>query len=461
MTAARVILPGILMTALALQALLPKRRVLIVTCGAGLSCLAATLLGIATTPALLAEVPWNVLVILVALGLLSSMLAEAGLFDRLAVIATRASRADAVRALAVFAVVMYVVSGVVNNITALVLVLPVLHVLLKLAGPRQRYVSWTVGVLLVACNLGGAATPIGDFPAILLLSGGRLTFVGYLQRAAPATAVALAVLLAIVLVVVRPARGVARDPISAQLTRAIVLAMHRRVALDRRTFVPAVVSLALMLAAWTLLPASWGITPELVCWLGVGLALALRHRLGEKLVRSGIDSEATLFLLSLFVMVAAVRRAGVFEAVARSIQTLPISPTGQLVVFLLVAGLVTGIFSAGPSMAALLDVADSLARRLPPHAVYVGLALAVCAGSSLFLTAATSGPLAQAITERANLRDPEGRPLRFGFSDFLPVGLVSFCVIEATAIAYALLALRCRPRAHVHLGTSAARNLVR
>lgn len=442
MTAARVILPSILVAALVLQAVLPKRRVLVVTCAAGLACLGSAVLGVATPPKLLADVPWDVLVILVALGLLSRMLAEARLFDRLAVVATRASRADPVKTLAVFAVVMYVVSGVVNNITALVLLLPVLHVLLKLAGPRQRYVSWTVGVLLVACNLGGAATPIGDFPAILLLSGGRMTFSGYLQRAAPATLVALVALLAIVLAVVRPARGVARDPVSARLTRAIVEAMHREVRIDRRIFVPAAVSLAAMLAAWTLLPASWGITPDLVCWLGVGLALALRARLGEKLVRSGIDSEATLFLLSLFVMVVAVRKTGVFESVAYSIEKMPLSPAGQLVVFLLVAGVVTGTFSAGPSMAALLDVADSLARRLPPHAVYVGLALAVCAGSSLFLTAATSGPLAQAITERADLRDPEGKPLRFGFFEFLPTGLVGFFVIEAVAIGYGLLALR-------------------
>ncbi len=441
MSTARVLLASLLVGALVLQALIPKRRVLIVTCAAGLSCLASAVLGVATAPRLLADVPWDVLVILVALGVMSRLLAEARLFDRLAVTATRASGADPVRTLAVFAVVMYVVSGVVNNITALVLVLPVLHVLLGLAGPSQRYVSWTVGVLLVACNLGGAATPIGDFPAILLLSGGRMTFPGYLRLAAPATLVALVVLLAVVLAVVRPARGVPRDPISARLTRAIVEAMHRRVQLDRRTFVPAAASLALMLVAWTALPASWGITPDLVCWLGVGLALALRHHMGEKLVRSGIDSEATLFLLSLFVMVSAVRRTGMFDLVAGSIERLPVSSTGQLVVFLLVAGVLTGIFSAGPSMAALLEVADSLARRLPPDAVYVGLALAVCAGSSLFLTAATSGPLAQAITERADLRDPEGRPLRFGFFQFLPAGLLSFCIIECVAIAYGLIHL--------------------
>jgi hypothetical protein len=69
----------------------------------------------------------------------------------------------------------------------------------------------------------------------------------------------------------------------------------------------------------------------------------------------------------------------------------------------------------------------------------VGLALSVCAGSSLFLTAATSGPMAQMMVERADLRDLEGRRLRFGFVEFLPVGLLGFVAIESVAIGYALL----------------------
>lgn len=437
MTQAQIILSSILLLALFLQAFLPSLRVLVVCAGAGIACLAATLLGVANTSRILAEVPWDVLIILVTLGLVSQLLAASRLFDRLALVATRMSRADPHRLTFVFAIAMYLVSGVVNNLTALVLVLPVLLVLLRLGGTNQRYVSWTLGVLLVACNLGGAATPIGDFPAILLLGRGRMTFVDYLASAAPATFVALAALLVVTAFVVRPAKDMPRDPVSAGISRAVMAAFHRRISLDRRIFVPAAASLLLMLAAWLFLPSSLGIGPELVCWLGASLALLFNRGLGEKLTRNGLEAEAVLFLLSLFVMVGAVRDTGLFELVARGLERLPISGAGQLFVFLLLAGVLTGLFSAGPSMAALLEVAASLAKRLPPSAVYVGLALSVCAGSSLFLTAATSGPLAQALTERADIRDADGRPLRFGFFDFLPTGLVGFAIIEATAIGYA------------------------
>lgn len=437
MTQAQGILSAILLVTLLVQAFLPSYRVLVVCSGAGLSCLAATLLHVAPTSRILAEIPWDVLIILVTLGLVSQLFAVSRVFDRLAVVATRISGADPNRLTIVFAVVMYIVSGVVNNLTALVLVLPVLHVLLRLGGTKQRYVSWTLGLLLVACNLGGAATPIGDFPAILLLGRGSMTFIDYLRQAAPATAIALVVLLGVTHFFVRPAAGMPRDPVSTGLTRAVMEAMHRRITLDRRVFFPAAVSLGLMVMGWIFLPASLGIGPELVCWLGAALALLGNRKLGERLARSGIEAEAVFFLLSLFVMVAAVRTTGLFELVARQLEHLPISPTGQLFVFLMLAGLLTGLFSAGPSMAALLEVAESLAKRLPPSAVYVGLALSVCAGSSLFLTAATSGPLAQALTERAELRGTDGKPLRFGFFDFLPTGLLGFACIEATAIGYA------------------------
>jgi len=118
---------------------------------------------------------------------------------------------------------------------------------------------------------------------------------------------------------------------------------------------------------------------------------------------------------------------------------LPLPAAGQLVIFLLLAGVLTGLFSAGPSMAALLDVAEVLAKVFPPTAVYVGLALSVCAGSSLFLTAATSGPMAQMMTERADLRDEHGKQVRFGFFEFLPVGLWGFTIILLVGVAYSLL----------------------
>lgn len=56
----------------------------------------------------------------------------------------------------------------------------------------------------------------------------------------------------------------------------------------------------------------------------------------------------------------------------------------------------------------------------------------------MFLTAATSGPLAQSLAERAQLHEPGGAPIRFDFVDHVPVGLLGFAVTLAVGLGFAL-----------------------
>lgn len=438
---AAVVLTAILVVTLVVQARFAAVRMLVVLSGAAAACLASALLGQGGSHELLAEVPWDVLVLLVALGLLSEAFVEARLFAVVAVRAAELSRASPVGIALVFGAAMYFISALMNNLTALVLVLPIVLIILRVAGAGQRQVSWTLGTLLVACNLGGAASPIGDFPAILLLGRGSMSFTSYLVRAAPATLVAVIIVLAVAALALRRAHGRVGGELRAAISRTLLRALYRGARLDKRLLVWISGVFVAMLLAWTLLPPSGPVSADLIGWVGVLVALAVRPSFGERTLRSRVDVEAVLFLLALFVMVAAVKRTGVFALAATKLASLPVAPPVQLVLFLLLVGIVTGVFSAGPSMAALLEVAAVLAKRLPPHVVYVGLALSVCAGSSLFLTAATAGPLAQSLTERAHLVGKDGKRVRFGFAEFLPIGLVSFVIIEAVAIGYSLIGL--------------------
>ena len=437
MTFAQITLVAVLFVTLSLQALLPARRLLIVTAGAGLSAALTPLLTGCSSRALLAGVPWDVILIVLALGLLSELLAGSRVFHLLAVAATRRSGGDGAKVALMFTAGMYVISGLVNNLTALLLVLPVLLSLLKLLGATQRSLRWTVGPMLVACNLGGAATPIGDFPAILLLGRGAMGFSAYLARALPQTAAVMVLLLLIVGLVVRPAADSPSSPLSARLALRTMGALHRNIRLDRRRFLPGAVALLAMLLAWTFTPPAWGLGVEVIAWVGAAAALLAAPGAAERLLRRRLDAETALFLFCLFILVGAVRESGALQTAAEALLQLPIDPRGQLLVFLVAAAGLTGAFSAGPSMAALLDVAEALTASLPGPVVYVGLAMSVCAGSSLFLTAATSGPLAQGLTERAALRDADGVPIRFDFMDFVPVGALGFALTLGVGLAFA------------------------
>jgi Na+/H+ antiporter NhaD/arsenite permease-like protein len=428
----------VLVAVLVAQALAPRFRLLIVTAGAALMCAGAALVGVASVSTVFAGVPWNVLLILVALGLFTERLAATQLFGLASVALVHLARAKPMAVLVLSVLGTYAVSSIVNNLTALMVLLPVLLTVFALSGVSQRYAVWTLGALLVACNLGGAATPIGDFPAVLLLGRGTLSFQQYLKDALPVTLLALLVLLALLAMFVKPTRDVPTSRLGQRLTLMTLSRLYRGVRLDMGLLWPCLGALTGMMVGWLALPADWGVSPELVAWLGAGMALLARPLEGESALKRAVDVESALFLLALFLMVAVVRETGLFVAIANLLISTELRYEGQVVVFLVTAAVLTGLFSAGPSMAALLEVADVLATGHLAAPVYIGLALAVCAGSSLFLTAATAGPLMQNLVDRAGLRDFQGEQLRFGFREFLPVGLMGFALILSFAVGRTL-----------------------
>jgi len=258
----------------------------------------------------------------------------------------------------------------------------------------------------------------------------------------PVTLLCMALLLLIVVLAVRPARDVPVSVLGKRLTLVTLAQLYRGVRLDWGLLAPCLAALLGMVIGWLVLPAGWGVSPEMVAWFGAGLALLAKPREGEAVLKQAVDVESALFLLALFLMVAVVRETGFFASVAHRLVAAPLAYEGQVVIFLIAAAVLTGLFSAGPSMAALLEVADVLAVNREAAPVYIGLALAVCAGSSLFLTAATAGPLMQTLVERAGLKDLNGTRLGFGFREFVPVGLLGFTLILSLAIARTLWVIR-------------------
>lgn len=57
------------------------------------------------------------------------------------------------------------------------------------------------------------------------------------------------------------------------------------------------------------------------------------------------------------------------------------------------------------------------------------------------LVAAAPRSARASLTERAQVRDPDGTPIRFDFADDLPVGLVGFAVTLAVGLAFAMWAV--------------------
>lgn len=434
MTPATTLLVVTFVGTIILQAIKPDLRMAIVLTGSALCASIAVGTGSSTMNELWNGIPWNVVSILIALSLFTQAVLPSNAMGVLALKASGFCKGRESRILWVFPVMMFVLSGIVNNLAAMNVILPVLLATLKILAPSQKYVDLLLAALLVACNLGGAATPIGDFPAILLLGSGGIEFSTYLVWASPACVVILvAVLLAFTWLYSRSEKK-GSSSFEELLAVETVSKLYRATKIRWSVLVPALVIFVSMFVCWTV-----GIAPDLVCLVGIGVLLVSSGQKGEQTLRTKLEVEPVIFLVCLFIMIAAVAATDVLSVATAPIMSLSHSPKLMLVAFLVTAGVLTGLFSAGPSMAALLPIATVITEHLPSESVYVGLALAVCAGSSLFITAATSGVLAQEQVNAGELVSQDGTRIQFGFFSFLPYGVMSFLVILTLGIGYVLL----------------------
>ena len=307
-------------------------------------------------------VPWDVLVILLGLGIFSSLFARSRLFSALAVWCSRASQGKYLLILIMFSSIMFFLSCTLNNLTALLLVLPVLLSILKALGTTQGFIALCFSMVIVACNLGGAATPIGDFPAILLMGTGSISFVRYLILAFPMCILLFGVILVLFSVYYNRRGSEDAAPLERSLALISMAKLYRNFTIDKTILYPGIGVFCFMFGLW-IIAGKIGLSPGVICFLGVGLLMVIKNEEAEDIVRHGIDFESILFLTALFLMVSCMAGSGILDAIA-GFMTVYFTDTKMLVCALMVCcGISTAIFSAGPSMATMLPIAQQVIAK--------------------------------------------------------------------------------------------------
>ena len=141
-------------------------------------------LGIIDQHEAFAAVDLNVIFLLAGMMVIASILARTGFFDWLAIRSVILSHGHPIRLLLILATVTAVLSAFLDNVTTVVLMTPItLSVAHRLGvSPVPYLIS---GIL--ASNIGGTATLIGDPPNILIGSAAGLGFDDFLFNLAPVT----------------------------------------------------------------------------------------------------------------------------------------------------------------------------------------------------------------------------------------------------------------------------------
>ena len=253
-----------------------------------------------------AGIDWNVIFLLLGMMLIVAVVQRTGLFEFLAIWASKRARGQPFRVMVILVLVTAVASAVLDNVTTVLLVAPVTFLVCeRLAVPVVPFLIAEA----MASNIGGTATLVGDPPNIIIASRAGLSYVDFLVHLAPLVVVLMAVFVGL-------CRWLFRDAFRHDPQRSdSVMALREQDAIrDRRLLVVSLVVLTAVTAAFVL-HTVLHLEPSVVAIVG-GLVLLAASRLDAGEVARDVEWPTLVFFAGLFVMVGSLVHTGVISLVA-------------------------------------------------------------------------------------------------------------------------------------------------
>lgn len=348
-----------------------------------------------------AGIDWNVVFLLLGMMIIVGVIKRTGLFEYLAIAAVKKAGGRPFLVMTMLVVITAVASMMLDNVTTVLFIAPVtILVCDKLALPVAPYLIAEV----MASNIGGTATLIGDPPNIIVASRAGLSFNDFLVNLAPFVVIMVIALIAMTRIMFRHAFTFHPERV------AEVMALSEREALrNKKLLIQSLVVLFFVLVGF-ILHTTLHFEPSVVALLGAGL-LVLISRVTTEDAIADVEWETLVFFMGLFVMVGALVKTGVIGNFAHLLAQATGERLWVTTALLLLASLVlSGIIDNIPYVAVMAPVVGALAQAQPAGHTSV-LWWALLLGADLGGNATAVGASANVVV--IGLAKRNGTPISF------------------------------------------------
>lgn len=248
-----------------------------------------------------AGIDWKVIFLLLGMMLIVAVLKRTGVFEFIAIWAARRARGRPYRLMVLLVVATGFLSAWLDNVTTVLLIAPVTILVCRRLGlPAVPFLIAEV----MACNIGGAATLIGDPPNIMIGSRADLSFNDFLVHMTPVVVVLMIIFVLMCRVMFRKAFHY--DPERA----ASLMELDPKAEIkDKRLLLISGVVIVAVMVCFVL--HTWlHMEPSVVAMSG-GLLLLALSRLSPGDVVKDVEWETLAFFAGLFVMVGGMVQTGI------------------------------------------------------------------------------------------------------------------------------------------------------
>jgi len=326
----------------------------------------------------------NVIFLLIGMMMIVKITEQSGVFEYIAIKSAKVVKANPILFLGVLFLITAVFSALLDNVTTVLLISPVTLLLAtQMEVPALPFIITEI----IASNIGGTATLIGDPPNIMIGSAAGLSFMDFIVNVAPAIVLISVVTMFLMIIIFR------KKLVVSEISRNRILSMdEKKMIVNPRLMKKSLTVLAMVILGF-LFHGLIETEPSVIALVGACVLVLWADEDLETLLKK-VEWDTILFFIGLFIMVGVLEYAGVIQAMADKMLELTqgdLKKTSSALLF--TSGIFSGILDNIPLVATFIPVVKIIGSHTSPdkiQAVWWSLSLGSCLGGNGTLVGASA-----------------------------------------------------------------------
>ncbi len=342
-------------------------------------------------------IDWNVIFLLIGMMIMMGLIKNTGLFEYVAIKLAKFAKGNPVRILLALFFATGIISAFLDNVTTIIIMTPIsILIAIELGISPIPFVISQV----LASNIGGTATLIGDPPNLMIGSAANLTFTDFIKNLGVIVVVNLVSSAFVLWLFFRNKLSVSNN------RKARIMEFDEKQAINsKKDLIYGLIVIGLFITFFflqeyiKLMPA----TIALVC-AGL-LLLRSKHIHMDEFLAKEIEWGTILFFIGLFIMVGGLEEVGVIKYFSEKV--LEFSKGNMRLSSLSIiwaSGIASAIIDNIPFVATMIPLIENIGKTVGPSAVkplWWSLSLGACLGGNGTMVGASANLIAVSICNKS------------------------------------------------------------
>lgn len=385
--------------------------------------------GILTPEEAIGAIEYSAILLLLAMMLMVNVASKSGIFEWLNVKIAAFTKGNPLAIFLLFSLVTAVCSAFLDNVTTVILIVPLTIELIKGMGRDPKPYIFAE---IIFANVGGTLTLIGDPPNILIGSSVGLGFMEFIKNLwIPVLMVMIFAFAAYIIFNWKKLRPISDNLVDLCIANVIIKKIKNEFVKKtvHKDFVIKVILLLLLTIVGFFMEHYIGLPNYVIAFIGATLlAILVSKKVHIHESFSSVEWTTLFFFAGLFIMVAGVEKTGVLETVSHWIANSTTDLLYLSLIVLWVSGLISMILDNIPFVTVMIPVIMGIQSQLvgvDSSILWWALSLGACLGGNGTLVGASCNVVSVDLAKKRGVNITFLEYLKFNLP--LTIGFLAVC----------------------------------